>query len=57
MVSLTAYFVTPKLDPNKIHLDCCAGHGQLYHTGYMTEWYETQMGLHVVSNGGSKHSQ
>ena len=27
MVSPTTYFVTPKLDPNKIYPDCCASHG------------------------------
>ena len=52
MVSPTAYFVTSKIDPNKFYLDCCASHGQMCHIGYMIEWYETQMGLHTVSNGG-----
>merc|ERR1712115_519351 len=52
MVSPAAGFVTPKLDPTKLYLDNCASHSQMYHRGYMRDCYETQMGLHSVSNGG-----
>lgn len=51
-VSPTAGFETPKLDPDKLYLDSCASHSQMYLEGYLTELYETQMGLHTISNGG-----
>ena len=51
-VSPAAGFEMPKLDPNKLYLDSCASHSQMYLERYLIELYETQMGLHTISNGG-----
>ena len=48
-VSPAAGFKMPKLDPHKLYLDICASHNQMYQEGYLTELYETQMGLHTIT--------
>jgi len=41
-----------RLDSNKIYLDSCASHIQVFLEKHLTDWYETQVGLHTISNGG-----
>ena len=52
LVSPAANFITPKLDPHKLYLDNCASHSQMYRKEYISDSYETQMRLHLISNGG-----
>ena len=41
-----------RLDPEKIYLDSCASHIQVYLTRHLRDTFQTQIGIHTMSNGG-----
>ena len=49
LVSLATGIIV-RLNPDKIYLDSCASHIQVYLTRYMRETFETQIGLHTIRN-------
>ena len=51
LVSPAAGFIV-RLDPEKLYLDSCASDIQVYKDTHLENVYETQIGLHTISNGG-----
>ena len=41
-----------RLDPDKLYLDSCASHAQVYLTRHPRDTFEMQIGFHTISNGG-----
>ena len=50
LVSLAAGIVV-RLDPDKLYPDNCASHIQTFLEKWLMGTYETQIGLHTISNG------
>ena len=44
--------IVVRLDSDKLYLDNCASHTQTYLEKWLLGTYETQVGLHTISNGG-----
>ena len=51
-LSKLAAGIAVRLEPDKLYLDNCASHTQTYMEKWLMGTYETQIGLHTISNWG-----